>query len=179
MRHPVHLALLVATSAFWGPSCRPPWEPRHGPPHFVYSGQRVGSTGELGAQPQGYAGAVEALASTVAASAANRAVFSTCYASCLDGTTCDAATGVCVPLPCRGHCPGGTRCKVVEGKEACVRGEERDTVAPQPAAAGAQESAAASDAGPSAPWNAERVEPREDQQGDGRKTTNVSSSPSP
>jgi hypothetical protein len=90
----------------------------------------VESTAGVGAEPSSYGGAVEAIAQTVVASAVNRAAFDICYASCLDGTACDRATGVCVPLPCRGRCPGGSRCKAVEGRETCVFGEAPDS-APQ------------------------------------------------
>ncbi|MBI5547602.1 MAG: hypothetical protein HY901_27275 [Deltaproteobacteria bacterium] len=34
-----------------------------------------------------------------------------CYAACPPGTTCNAATGLCDALPCRGQCGPGQRCK--------------------------------------------------------------------
>jgi hypothetical protein len=33
-----------------------------------------------------------------------------CYAACPVGTTCDAATGYCVTLPCRGRCKAHEQC---------------------------------------------------------------------
>lgn len=43
-----------------------------------------------------------------------------CYAACPTGTTCDASTGYCVSLPCRGQCKAHEQC-VEEGiKSKCV-----------------------------------------------------------
>ncbi|XXX82318.1 hypothetical protein WMF30_26540 [Sorangium sp. So ce134] len=62
----------------------------------------------------------------------NREVYDTCYAVCEAGTACDPATGLCVRLPCGGKCPADRRCKVVEGKEACVLGEPDRGIVPVP-----------------------------------------------
>jgi hypothetical protein len=43
-----------------------------------------------------------------------------CYASCPDGTTCDTATGLCDPLPCRGRCAANEVCDQTGPLERCV-----------------------------------------------------------
>jgi hypothetical protein len=131
MKYSIHLVLLFATTSCLGPSWRPPWEPRHGPPQFAYSGYVPKSSSGPATELSSYYGAIGAVATTVVAASANRAVFRTCYASCLAGTACDSETGQCVPLPCRGRCPGGTTCRMVDGEETCTRGE-RDAMAPEP-----------------------------------------------
>ncbi|WP_437581391.1 hypothetical protein [Sorangium sp. So ce887] len=83
-----------------------------------------------------YGDAAAALAAAAGAAVVNREVYDTCYAICEIGTACDAATGLCVRLPCGGKCPADRRCKVVEGKEACVLGEPDRGVVPLPAEPG-------------------------------------------
>ncbi len=42
-----------------------------------------------------------------------------CYATCPVGTTCDEATGYCLPLPCRGRCRSDERCVELGLEERC------------------------------------------------------------
>lgn len=42
-----------------------------------------------------------------------------CYATCPVGTACDAATGYCAPLPCRGRCGSNERCVQLGLEERC------------------------------------------------------------
>ncbi|CAN94133.1 putative secreted protein [Sorangium cellulosum So ce56] len=122
---------------------------RKGPPEFLLGARAVqtspggdrhrdenASTGVTGT---GYVDAAAALAGAAGSTVANRAIYDTCYAACPTGTACDAATGMCVRQPCGGKCPADYRCKVVEGKEACVLGEPDRGVVSPPAAPGAGE----------------------------------------
>lgn len=124
-------------------------KPKNGPPEFLLGARAVrmppgregardenASTGVTGA---GYGDAAMALAGAAGSTVANRAVYDTCYAACPTGTACDAATGMCVRQPCGGKCPADYRCKIVEGKEACVLGEPDSGVVAPPAAPGAGE----------------------------------------
>jgi hypothetical protein len=81
----------------------------------------------------------------VAAAGVNRAVTGACWADCPTGTRCDEASGTCVPLPCRNACPADGRCRVVDGKETCVRGQERDVGAPEEPDGGAPDGGAPAD----------------------------------
>ncbi|WP_237245575.1 MULTISPECIES: hypothetical protein [Sorangium] len=105
---------------------------RRGPPEFLVGARPVPSAG--GAS---YADAAAVLVAAAGAAAVNREVYDTCYTMCEPGTACDPATGLCVRLPCGGKCPADRRCKVVEGKEACVLGEPDRGVVPVPADPGA------------------------------------------
>lgn len=62
--------------------------------------------------------AVTNTAIAAAASGISRAT-GNCYANCPEGTTCDRATGLCEPLPCRGHCATNERCEL-NPVERCV-----------------------------------------------------------
>ncbi|WP_437820947.1 hypothetical protein [Sorangium sp. So ce1078] len=97
-----------------------------------------------------YADAAAALAAAAGAAAVNREVYDTCYTVCELGTACDPATGLCVRLPCGGKCPADRRCKVVEGKEACVLGEPDRGVVSVPAEPGAGDPGPGSAAGEAA-----------------------------
>lgn len=124
-------------------------KPRHGPPEFLLGATAVqtspgrdghrNETSGAGVTGTGYADAAVALAGAAGSTVANRAVYDTCYAACPTGTACDAATGMCVRQPCGGKCPADYRCRVVEGKEACVLGEPDRGVVSPPAAPGAGE----------------------------------------
>lgn len=103
---------------------------KRGPPEFLLGMRPVRSGGSS------YGDAAAALAAAAGAAVVNREVYDTCYAICEIGTACDAATGLCVRLPCGGKCPADRRCKVVEGKEACVLGEPDRGVVPLPAEPG-------------------------------------------
>ncbi|WP_437729026.1 hypothetical protein [Sorangium sp. So ce861] len=111
---------------------------RRGPPEFLLGVRPVSSAGGGSSSAGGssYGDAAAVLAAAAGAAAVNREVYDTCYAICEPGTACDPATGLCVRLPCGGKCPADRRCKVVEGKEACVLGEPDRGVVPGPAPAG-------------------------------------------
>ncbi|WP_437339254.1 hypothetical protein [Sorangium sp. So ce394] len=111
---------------------------RRGPPEFLVGAPPVTSAGGGSSSAGGsYADAAAVLAAAAGAAAVNREIYDTCYAICEPGTACDPATGLCVRLPCGGKCPADRRCKVVEGKEACVLGEPDRGVVPGPVAPGA------------------------------------------
>lgn len=52
--------------------------------------------------------------------AAARRANGECYTPCTPGTACNATTGTCDPLPCRGECVMGERCEVTGLGEKCV-----------------------------------------------------------
>jgi hypothetical protein len=52
--------------------------------------------------------------------AAKRRANGECYTPCTPGTACNATTGLCDPLPCRGECTLGERCEVIATGERCV-----------------------------------------------------------
>jgi hypothetical protein len=54
-------------------------------------------------------GAATMTSLAVGAAAVNRASGG-CIAACVGGTGCNARTGLCEPLPCRGQCQSGERC---------------------------------------------------------------------
>jgi hypothetical protein len=64
---------------------------------------------------------VNALVNTSIAmgSAAAQRAAGGCYATCPVGTTCDAETGYCLPLPCRGRCRSDERCVELGLEERC------------------------------------------------------------
>jgi hypothetical protein len=76
-----------------------------------------------------YAAAAVTAGIAVAAAGANRAATGACWADCPPGTACNEESGTCEALPCRNACPADGRCKIVEGRETCVRGLERDVAA--------------------------------------------------
>ena len=43
-----------------------------------------------------------------------------CYASCPPGTACNAKTGLCDELPCRGQCNPGEICDTARAVPECV-----------------------------------------------------------
>ncbi len=45
-----------------------------------------------------------------------------CYASCPPGTTCNAATGFCDELPCRGLCSAEEHCEMTPTSWKCMAG---------------------------------------------------------
>jgi len=45
-----------------------------------------------------------------------------CYASCPPGTTCNAATGFCDELPCRGLCSAEEHCEMTPTAWKCMPG---------------------------------------------------------
>lgn len=49
-----------------------------------------------------------------------------CYASCPTGTVCNARTGLCDTLPCRGRCSSTERCETTGLLEKCVPGAQVD-----------------------------------------------------
>jgi hypothetical protein len=67
-----------------------------------------------------YAGAAMFAASGVAAAGVNRAVTGYCWAACTPGTTCDRASGMCLPLPCSSKCPADLKCELIGGEYLCV-----------------------------------------------------------
>jgi hypothetical protein len=109
--------------------CRPS---RHAPPEFLPGVAGI-QTKSPNSSSNDYAGAAATLAGAVTSTAINREAFGTCYASCPTGMACNAATGMCEALPCGGKCPADYRCKLVEGRETCVR-EPPDRMTPSPAA---------------------------------------------
>ena len=66
----------------------------------------------LGCQSGGSGGVADAIVNTAIAATASGVSRSNggCYAACPPGTTCDAATGYCVTLPCRGRCKANEEC---------------------------------------------------------------------
>ncbi|WP_437971934.1 hypothetical protein WMF04_22775 [Sorangium sp. So ce260] len=115
---------------------------KRGPPEFLLGARPVPSPVPSGggSVPSGggsYADAAAVLAAAAGAAAVNREVYDTCYTVCEIGTACDPVTGLCVRLPCGGKCPADRRCKLVEGKEACVLGEPDRGGVPVPAEPGA------------------------------------------
>lgn len=76
-----------------------------------------------------YASAAVTAGIAVAAAGVNRAATDACWADCPPGTACNEETGACEALPCRNACPADGRCKIVDGKETCVRGEVQDVAA--------------------------------------------------
>lgn len=49
-----------------------------------------------------------------------------CYAACPTGTSCNAKTGLCDALPCRGLCASNERCEMSGVMERCMPGAEVD-----------------------------------------------------
>lgn len=105
---------------------------RHAPPEFLPGVAGIRTKPSVNPSND-YAGAAATLAGVVTTTAVNHKVFGTCYATCLNGTACNSETGMCEPLPCGGKCPADHQCKMVEGRETCVR-EQPDRMAPSPAA---------------------------------------------
>lgn len=58
-----------------------------------------------------------AIAGSVAAA---RRANGECLTPCTPGTTCNQATGLCDPIPCRGECKLGDVCEVTGLGEKCV-----------------------------------------------------------
>ncbi|WP_437738161.1 hypothetical protein [Sorangium sp. So ce1335] len=102
-------------------------KPRRGPPEFLVAPGEVRSSS---GGSNDYAGAAATLAAAAGATVAQREAYDICYASCPIGTACNPETGLCERLPCGGKCPADRRCKIVEGKEACVLGEPDRGVVP-------------------------------------------------
>ena len=67
------------------------------------------------------AGAVVTSAAAVSAAVASRAAGG-CIAMCTSGTTCNPATGLCEPLPCRGECAANEHCEQTFSGAKCVAG---------------------------------------------------------
>lgn len=124
-------------------------KPKHGPPEFLISPVAV-RTKEPERGGNDYAGAAATLVSAAGATAVQRELYGICYASCQAGTTCDPETGLCVRLPCGGKCPADSRCKIVEGKETCVRGEPDRGVVPLVGEADEEDGGAGEPRGPRA-----------------------------
>jgi len=74
------------------------------------------------------AGASVTTSAALAASAANRASGG-CWALCTNGTSCNAKTGMCEVLPCRGLCAADEHCESTYAESKCLRGAPSDVSA--------------------------------------------------
>jgi hypothetical protein len=66
-------------------------------------------------------GATVTTAAALAASAGSRALGG-CYAVCQQGEICNARSGLCETLPCRGLCGAGEKCEEGLFSDKCVQG---------------------------------------------------------
>ncbi len=106
----------------------------------------------------GSAAANAAINTAVAgAVAAGRRAGGDCYTPCVPGTACNAQTGMCDPLPCRGQCQKWERCDESGLVAHCVPlapdlaiGQRAPTAVPAKAPAAAESPAPKLDAAPPA-----------------------------